>query len=197
MKSEKIALTMAVLGVLTIHIGVTSAEKPRRATTLQVPDGAGMTAMASRAQARPGALVAVDVYLSNIDDLNAYQVRLTASGGRQGSLTTEDVQIDRTRADYVFGDDQIVDMVDGRARSARAGAVRLQGGTAVGTHPRYAATFYFRASLDAKGTFTINVEKGPAASMMTTSSAVVVPFEAGGPVAITIATPRRKLSRRE
>ena len=154
-----------------------------------------MTVMASRAQARPGALVAVDVYLSNIDDLGAYQVRLTASGGRQGSLNIEDVQIDRTRTDYVFGGDQIVDMVDGRARSARAGAVRVQGGTAVDTYPMYAATFYFRASQDARGTFTINVEKGPAASMMTTSSAVVIPFDVGAPAAITIAMPKRTLSR--
>jgi hypothetical protein len=47
------------------------------------------------------------------------------------------------------------------------------------------------------GTFTINLEEGPAASMMRTSSAVVVPFEVGAPVAITIATPRRILSRTE
>ncbi|MHC4697065.1 MAG: hypothetical protein ACYTFA_10010 [Planctomycetota bacterium] len=197
MKNETIALTMAILGGLTIDIGAASPEMPRTPTTLRVPDGPGMTVMASQAPARPGTLVAADVYLSNIDDLGAYQVRLKASGGRLGSLTIEDVQIDRTRADYVFGDDQILDVVDSKAPSAQAGAVSVEGGTAVGTNPMYAATFYFRASQDAKGTFTINLEKGPAASMMTTSKAVVVPFKVGQPVAITITTPKRTVTRTE
>lgn len=153
--------------------------------------------MASHAQARPGALVAVDVYLSNIDDLGAYQAMVTASGGSQGSLTIEDVQIQTFREDYVFGDDQIIDMVDRKPRTARAGAVSVEGGAVVDASPMYGATFYFRASQDAKGTFTIEVEKGPAASMMTTPNGVVIPFEAGEPTAITIVTPRRTKSRME
>ncbi|MHC4698628.1 MAG: hypothetical protein ACYTFA_17995 [Planctomycetota bacterium] len=61
----------------------------------------------------------------------------------------------------------------------------------------YAGTFHFRVSENAMGTFLVDIEIGSASSIMTTSQAVAIPFEAGEPATITIVTPRRPVIRVE
>ena len=107
------------------------------------------------------------------------------------------MEVKRGRADYVFGDAQTVDMLDNKAPTARVASVLAEGGTSVDADPMYTATFYFRVSGDARGTFTIGVERGPAASMMTTSKAVSIWFEAGPPAEVAVADPKRAVELRD
>ena len=131
----------------------------------------------------------MDVYLSNIPDLGAYQLLVKATGGTQGTLTVQDLVINRDRKDYVFGSDQIVDVVN--KHMALLGAVKSSGGATVGK-PMYAGTFNFVASADAKGGFSIVIEKGPAASLMTNSTAQELPFEFGKTATITIGVKQKR-----
>jgi len=189
------ALALGLLGISAVCTEAATAGNSTPVTTLRVPEGVGMTAIARQTTVRPGALIAVDVYLSDVDDLGAYQIRLTTYGAVQGNVAIERVEIDRARVDYVFATQQTIDMLDHKPRSARIGVVSAAGGAAVNTGPMYAGTFYYRVSQNAKGTCLVNIETGPTASIMTTSHGTVIPFAVGEPAAISIIKPTRRAHR--
>jgi len=112
---------------------------------------------AARSTVTPGKLVSVDVVVRNIADLRTYQFQLAAAGGQRGKLTLENITIDKDRPDFVFGADTVIDAVDMTA--SRAGALRFDGGTRV-EKEAYVATFHFRPTADAKGTFRIQLKEG-------------------------------------
>ena len=183
-------LVIGILGAWMMGGSAAIAGDERAPAALEVPKGPAMTAVATRTSGRAGDVFPVDVYVSNIAALNAYQIKLKATGGAQGSLTLTDIAIDTSRKNYVFGLDRIEKIVD--RNGGRAAAVKSDtNGVAVGK-PVYAATLSFKASDDAKGTFTIAIEKGPAASMLTNSSAQEISFEPGKAATITIGTPKRE-----
>ncbi len=105
------AMVLGMLGVGIVGVSVTQADDARSRPKLQVPQGAGVTAAAIQASGQPGQVFPVDVYLSNIPDLGAYQLLVKATGGTQGTLTVQDLAINRDRKDYVFGQAEIVDVV--------------------------------------------------------------------------------------
>lgn len=188
------AMVLGMLGVGIVGVSVTQADDARSRTNLQVPQGAGVTAAAVQASGRPGGVFPVDVYLSNIPDLGAYQLLVKATGGTQGTLTVKDLEINRDRKDYVFGQAQIVDVLS--KHQNLLAAVKSIGGAAVGK-PMYAGTFHFVASADAKGVFSIVIEKGQAASLMTNSVGQEFQFEFGKTATITIgAVGKRPVSER-
>ena len=188
------ALALGMLGVGIIGVNAAQAGDTREKVTLQVPQGAGVTAAALRTTGRAGEVFPVHVYLSNINDLGAYQLRLKATGGTQGTLTVKDLKIDQTRKDYVFGQEKTVPTIS--RDTALLAAVKWSGGATIGK-PLYAGTFDFVASADAKGVFSIVIEKGPAASLLTNSVAQTLPFELGKTATITIgATPKRSSTDR-
>ncbi len=189
MKHLARAMVLGMLGVGIVGVGVTQADDARSRTNLQVPQGAGVTAAAVQTSGRPGGVFPVDVYLSNIPDLGAYQLRLQATGGTRGTLTVQDLVIDRARKDYVFGQAEIVDVAN--KHMALLGAVKSSGGSTVGK-PMYAGTFNFVASADAKGVFSVIIEKGPAASLMTNSVAQELSFELGKTATITIGAKQKR-----
>ncbi len=189
--------TLVVLCIFTLCLRAAHAEDSLSPAGLRTPAGPSMTAVAKRAAARPGASIAVDVYLSNIEDLGAYQIGLTTSGGTSGHLTAEQVEIDRTRMGYVFAAVETVDMLDHKPRSARIAVSSNAGGAQVGAEPRYAGTFHFRASKNAMGTFLIDIGVSPASSIMTTSQGVAIPFAVGEPAEISITTPGHSVSQYE
>ncbi|MFQ5590588.1 MAG: hypothetical protein ACE5HE_05450 [Phycisphaerae bacterium] len=187
-------MVLGALGVGMVGLSAVRADDARAPTNLQVPRGAGVTAATLRSSGRPTEVFPVHVYLSNIPDLGAYQIRLKAEGGTRGSLSVRDLTIERSRKDYVFGTEEIVDVVN--RTDAILGAVKARGGTAVGK-PRYAGTFNFEASADAKGVFSIVIEKGPAATLLTNSVAQTLPFELGQIATITVSgAPKRPVSGR-
>ncbi len=104
------------------------------------------------ASGQPGDLFTVDLFVNRATNLRVYQITLEAAGGRSGSLTRENVQIDNERADYVFGTAAIIPAVD--QFNGRLGSLMFEGGVNV-AEPKYLGSFSFRASDDAAGTFTI------------------------------------------
>jgi hypothetical protein len=88
--------------------------------------------------------IVVDVYLSDVNDLHAYQVGARASDSAGTALDLIDVSIDKERADFVFFGQESVTAVD-RIRGRLAG-VLFTGGEPVG-EKAYLGTLTFRAPL--------------------------------------------------
>ncbi len=104
----------------------------------------------------PGETIAVEVLVSDAADLRGYEVALDAVGRRRGRLELESITVDRGRRDYVFADREVFDVGD--LSGARVVAAMARGGVT----PRdagYLATFVFRASEDAHGSFKIAVRE--------------------------------------
>lgn len=138
----------------------------------------------------PGSTVTAEVRLHKVTDLGAFQFMMKTSGGERGSVTVENIVIDKQRQDFVFGTAQAFSAVD--HSQMRAGGVLVDGGRDI-VDSAYLATVTFRVSDDAAGTFQLNVDKGRE-TFLRNSSAVAI-AEAIGPAAtITVAdraTPTR------
>jgi hypothetical protein len=94
----------------------------------------------------------VDVSVANFVDLRGYEIALDVTGGESGELRLEEVRIDRERKDYVFAGLDASHAID--LSGGRVVCVAMDQGVA-GANDYYAATFVYRPSGDAKGTFTI------------------------------------------
>ena len=149
-----------------------SAESPQRVVPLsdaRRPVAAGPTVFAAvrESQFQPGGSVTVDVYAQGVSALRLYQIAVDVTDGESGSLDLEDVWIDKAAADYVFGSDFAVDAVD--VVRGRMGAVLWSGEVDV-ERPAYLGTYVFRASKDARGTFTVQVRAGEESFLATASN---------------------------
>lgn len=141
----------------------------------------------------PGGTVTVEVRLENVTDLGVFQFMMKSSGGEQGTLTVEDIVINKNRQDYIFGTAQSIEAVD--RRQMRAGGVLMNGGKDF--ESASVATVTLRASEDAAGTFQVNVAKGQE-TFLRNSNAVAIAVVIGQAATITVsdrATPSRAKKR--
>jgi hypothetical protein len=107
-----------------------------------------------------GDTVSVDVLVSGVADFRGYEIALEATGGKSGALVLEAVSVDAEREDYVFGGREVFDVGD--VAGSRVVAATASGG--VNSYGQaYLATFTFRATKDAYGSFEI----GPKADGLT------------------------------
>ncbi len=155
-----------------------AAEQLVLATNVQaVPrSGPRITITASQPTIGAGESVTVDVFAAGVADLRSYQVKIVVSGGESGSVDVQDLRVDSQRADYVFGAASKFDAVDQIGH--RLGGVLLSGSVDA-TASRYLGTVVLRASTDALGTFTVNVETRAGASQLANSRNLPVAFAAG------------------
>ena len=103
----------------------------------------------------------VDVFAAGFVDLGGDEIALDATGGTGGRLDLENIYIDTTRKDHVFASQKIYHAIDKpNARMACA----LDAGGVDSQTPVYLATFVFRASSDASGTFTVSAVPGDGAT---------------------------------
>jgi len=102
-------------------------------------------------------VVNVDVFVSHIRDLRTYQLQVEVTGGKRGALSLQRITVDKSRSDFVFGSDFVIDAVD--EVQDRVGGLRFSGGKDVG-EMGYLATFQFRATDNALGTFHVNLRIG-------------------------------------
>ncbi len=122
------------------------------------PATIGMTMSAVPASGSAGDLFDVEVFGGEFANLRGYEIGLSASGGTTGSLTLEDIVVDELRSDYVFaglGPFQSFDTSTVRMLNA------LDGDAVASLTAKYLATFKFRASADASGTFTVSARPDP------------------------------------
>lgn len=116
---------------------------------------AHLTLAADRMRVRPGGEVRVRVLIDEpLTDLQSYQLHLEASGGRSGHLDLIDISI-ADGADGVFANKDL-----GYDAANLSKGQMLQGldGGGVATHAKARlATYTYRVSSDAAGTFVVDV----------------------------------------
>ncbi len=122
----------------------------------QVVDHADMFLAASRRAMRPGDQVSVRVFVDNpLSDLQSYQLDVEASGGRRGQLELVEISID-DRWDHVFSQEPDTFEAFNLSRGQMLqGMTNLKGVATSGQG--YMATYTYRASDDAVGTFVVDV----------------------------------------
>jgi hypothetical protein len=116
--------------------------------------GATMRVVPRQTSAQPGDLVTVDVFVSGVPNLRTFQFGLDALGGRAGSLERQLGRFEEQRPDFVLGTQQAVKAVDDSR--GRAGGTLFAGETDA-TNPMYLATFDYRVSDDASGSFVLKL----------------------------------------
>lgn len=153
MNTYRVTLMLALAGVLGSTFNALAVPAIHDEETDGLTDARLQLSM-GRPFVRPGGQIAIDVYATNVADLQAYQISLEVSGGRMGTLDLESVVINETRLEYIFNESDCRYACD--TFHGEAGAVQLDGTTEV-TTPKLLATFVYRASSDAAGTFTIDI----------------------------------------
>ena len=97
----------------------------------------------------------VDVFVQGVTNLRTYQIGVVTSGGQGGKLVREEVEIDKARADFVFGELDTITAPD--QIGGRLAGVLVEGGVDKAT-PGYLGTYAFRPSPDATGTFEVAID---------------------------------------
>jgi len=120
---------------------------------MAAPPVADLEVVESAASIPKGGEVDMTVYISNVSDLRGYQVSLTVTGGSSGSLNLVDAFVDSALDPFAGFTSYAATSADGTAV-----ANLLDTGGIDATQAVYAATFRFRASSNACGTFTASVD---------------------------------------
>jgi hypothetical protein len=159
------------------------------------PEQVTLSVVPSLDRVPAGGSVDVDVYVSTVSDLRAYQVALEVTGGRRGRFELTQIRIDTDRAEYAFGSSKIVEAID--LSEARVGVLPFNG-TADVLKSAYLGTFTFRASEDAKGTFDVHVQLGQK-SLLRRSGGQAVALDANDArIAVGVSTkPRAQLGGKD
>lgn len=159
---------------------------------------ATISVKALQANVQPGGTVTVEAYISGAPNVAAYQIMVGATGGDKGTLTVDSMSIDRARPDFALFNTgaEILDVQDKKA--GWIGLVRVSGATDM-VKPVYVATFTFKASSDAAGTFKLNVRTDNTDSFILDLAATQVPHKVGAAVEITVggAAPTRTDGRKK
>lgn len=128
------------------------------------PTGAMISLVPSQTHVFPGRPVTIDVYVSGVESLRTFQVTMApVSGGNSGSLDIQDVTMDTTRSDYVYG--QLAAVAAPDLSGVRLGGVLLSGGVDA-TEQLYVGTFTYMPSADAEGKFRLTVRGGDRSSLV-------------------------------
>jgi len=131
-----------------------------------------------------GSTFDVDVYATGIVDLRTYQLALVTSGGETGMLTVEDLRIDGDRTDHVFASVDAIAATDMVGK--RLGATTTSYGVAAPSTV-YLGTFTLRASLDARGEFTLDLGVDEGATLFRDSVFASVSFRTERPELVVLA----------
>jgi len=100
----------------------------------------------------------VEVFVQGVTDLRTYQIGVVVTGGTSGELLRDELQIEKTRPDFVFRDQDAIsaaDQVGGRLGGVLVDGVVNRPGAA------YLGTYSFHPSPDAAGTFQVSIDTGP------------------------------------
>lgn len=150
--------------------------------------GATVSVKAAAANVQSGGTIKIEAFVSGALNVSAYQVQLGASGGTKGTLTLESMTVDRTRQDFAFYQSG-AEMLDVQDKTHEwVGLVRTSGGGDI-VKPSYVATFTFRASPDAAGTFKVNVRTDSTETFLLDQAALQIPHKIGAAAEVTVGAP--------
>jgi hypothetical protein len=102
-------------------------------------------------------LYLVDVFVQGASNLRSYQIGVVVTGGTNGELVRDELQIETARPDFVFGELEAISAAD--QVGGRLGGVLIDGGV-TRPAPAYLGTYSFRPSPDAAGTFQVSIDDG-------------------------------------
>jgi cysteine-rich repeat protein len=119
-----------------------------------VVDESGLALLSNKRSTAPGELVEVRAFLTDaVENFQSYQLQTITTGGTSGQLDLVDIRIE-TRKDYVFAGQDGFDAVNVSKSQMLSGTDAAgQQAAAMG----YLATFTYRASADATGTFVVDI----------------------------------------
>jgi hypothetical protein len=144
---------------------------------------AALSLTTSEATVKLGETIDVHVFASGVEDLRAYQVKLTVDGGTEGELTLGDLRIDTDRADYVFSGLKEVHAAD--LSGSRIGGALVSGGVDA-LAPVYLGTYTFQTSAGAAGVFSVTVDSTSGASVLMDSKSMPMPFAAPSALMVSV-----------
>ncbi len=152
----------------------------------QVVASATLSANADRRATRAGGEVLVRVFANEaLGDLQSYQLDVSVSGGRRGSLELIDITIE-DRTDYVYagltGGFDAFNVTTGQMLNG----LGLEG-AATGSHA-YLATYRYRASSDARGSFVVDARADRETYLVATGNGKIE--VTGTTPAIVVVTPQ-------
>lgn len=175
------ALELDTAGNRAILSGLSEAQAGRLARLVGATPR--VTLVASTTSIASGETTSVDVFVSNVLDLRAFQISLISRGGAgaTGSLDRDHAEINGQQTDYVFRGKQDIPAVD--QTGGRIAAALFEGGVDVKS-PAYLGRYYFTASADASGTFEILVKPNPSDSILMDSMNRLIPFSVDRSVAV-------------
>jgi hypothetical protein len=106
----------------------------------------------------PDGLYLVDVFVQGATNLRTYQIAVVVTGGTSGELLRDELQIETTRPDFVFGELNAISAAD--QTGGRLAGVLIDGGV---DRPAasYLGTYSFQPSPDAAGTFQVSIDSRP------------------------------------
>lgn len=142
------ALAMAALGLLLAGGSTVWAADPASPAVL--------TVVPAQKAVVPGGKAEVHVFLSNASNVAAYELHMSVLGEQGQTLALSAMSVDKTRKNFIFGNDQIVEAFD--VKGKRAAIVKYgQGVDVPANEVRYLGTFTYDVPADAKGTFKIGL----------------------------------------
>ena len=149
---------------------------------------------ADRTILQAGDQIAIDVLVANVENLQTFQVALDVKGGEQGSLELQQIVIDENRPEYVFGRGNALDATNVKTREA---AAVLLSDSVDAAEPALLATFLFRASRGAAGTFTFSLA-GSEHTFLRDAGAVAIESRTDSTLQLTIVdrAKKRKIDRK-
>jgi len=124
----------------------------------------------------------VDVFVQGVTNLRTYQIGVVTSGGQVGKLVREETKIDKARADFVFGELEVISAAD--QLGGRLVGVLVDGVVDKPT-PAYLGTYAFRPSPDATGTFEVAIDMSEK-SFLANGQNDMVEFRTGPAASISI-----------
>lgn len=142
------ALAMAALGLLLAG-----------GSTAWAADSASpavLTVVPAQKVVVPGGKAEVHVFLSNATNVAAYELHVSVLGEQGQTLALSAMSVDKSRKNFIFGNDQIVEAFD--LKGKRAAIVKYgQGVDVPANEVRYLGTFTYDVPADARGTFKIGL----------------------------------------
>lgn len=189
MRKMTVMCMVALAGLSTSAVGQDAVGGPSAAV-----QGAVITVATSHPAVPVGGVVEVQVFLTNAQNVAAYELHMSVTGGPAGSLELESIFVDKNRKRFLFGRAQVVEAID--LKGKRAAIITYSRGADVGTAAKaYLATFRYRVSPEANGVFTVNINTTK--SFVSDSAVQRIAFRAGLSARVAVGKITRKTPSRD
>jgi len=171
--------------VLVLDLARLSSESVQRITKLlsaSSATGTTVTLVPRESTVRPGELVSVDVFLTGVFDLRAYQIGVEIKTEQSAAPVVEDIAVETERTDFVFSGQAVVHAAD--PNQVRLTSALYSGGKTLDRRA-YAGTFTYRMPMNATGTHLVQLRTGNR-TLLRDSCGNSIDYQQGAPARIGV-----------